>query len=71
MLALKYFVALLAGGFFISATGIVIYDIYAARQLRLLLTRATEGTAGASQTALFRFRPFGPVGWRLAPQPRR
>ena len=71
MLALKYFLALLAGGFFISATGIVIYDIYAARQLRLLLTRATEETAGASETVLFRSRTFGPAGWRLAPQQRR
>lgn len=68
MLAIKYFLTLFASGLFISAVGIVVYDIFAARQLRLLLARAREEESSAPQTAPFVFRPLGPVRWRLAQQ---
>jgi regulator of protease activity HflC (stomatin/prohibitin superfamily) len=68
MLAIKYFLTLLASGLLISAVGIVVYDILAARQLRLLLARAKEEASGASSTTSFAFRPFGPVRWKLAQQ---
>jgi len=66
VIALKYFLTLLATGFFSAAVGIVIFDIYAARQLRLLLMRAADDSA-ISQTPPG-YRPFDRVRWKLARQ---
>jgi regulator of protease activity HflC (stomatin/prohibitin superfamily) len=68
MLALKYLLTLLAGGFFASAAGIVIYDIYLARQLRLLLARTKTDDSSPDEAAFIANRPFGPVRWKLAQQ---
>src|SRR5436305_1323181 len=68
MLAIKYFLTLLASGLFIAAVGIVVYDILAARQLRLLLARAKEEEAGVPAPASFSFHPLGRIRWKLAQQ---
>jgi regulator of protease activity HflC (stomatin/prohibitin superfamily) len=65
MIALKYFLTLLATGFFSAAVGVVIFDIYAARQLRLLLARASADESAASQTPPI-YRPFNRIRWKLA-----
>ncbi|HZV60666.1 MAG TPA: SPFH domain-containing protein [Candidatus Eremiobacteraceae bacterium] len=55
---------LLATGFFSAAVGIVIFDIYAARQLRLLLTRTVDDSAVLQTPPVH--RPFDRVRWKLA-----
>jgi hypothetical protein len=66
MIVLKYFLTLLATGFS-AALGIVIFDIYAARQLRLLLARDAGDDSAVSQTPPV-CRPFDRVRWKLARQ---
>ncbi|GAC1617718.1 MAG: hypothetical protein PVS2B2_12020 [Candidatus Acidiferrum sp.] len=68
MLALKYLLTLLAGGFFATAASVVIYDIYLARQLRLLLARTKKDESSVGEVAFSAQPPFGPVRWRLAQQ---
>lgn len=66
MIALKYFLTLLATGFFSAAVGIVIFDVYAARQLRLLLTRTSHDPAAPQTPPVYGL--FDRVRWKLARQ---
>src|ERR1700687_292271 len=69
MLALKYLLVILGIGLFGSSGALVVYDIYLSSQLRRLLGRRQDETAGelvpAEQGAEVG-RPLRPVRWGLA-----
>src|SRR6202158_839047 len=65
MLALKYLLMILGVGLFGSAGALVMYDVYLAGQLRLLLGRKNTAGAGAENSELIP-RSLGLVRWELA-----
>jgi len=68
MVALKWLLVILGLGLFGSAGALVVYDVYAASQLRRLLKRKSEEEGGVGATSFLPVRPFGPVRWRSAAQ---
>jgi hypothetical protein len=71
MIALKYLLIILGIGLFGSAGALVVYDVYASSQLRRLLRRSSEETAGgasAGATSFLSSGHFGPVRWQRALQ---
>ena len=69
MIALKYLLIILGIGLFGSAGALVAYDVYVSSQLRRLLRRSSEETAGgasAGATSFLSSGPFGPVRWQRA-----
>lgn len=66
MLALKCLLMLLAAGFFSTAAGILIHDIYAARQLRLLLAQNNAEGSRALETASGTRHLIARLRWRFA-----
>jgi regulator of protease activity HflC (stomatin/prohibitin superfamily) len=71
MLALKYLLMILSLGIFVTAAGIVAYDVYQATQLSWLLSRKRkeEGEAAVlPPLGMGTRRPFGPVRWKLGYQ---
>ena len=60
MIALKYLLIILGIGLFGSAGALVVYDVYVSSQLRRLLRRSSEETAGgASEGGSLPSGPFG------------
>src|SRR5258708_34547924 len=71
MIALKYLLIILGIGLFGSAGALVVYDVYASSQLRRLLRRSSEETAGGASAGAARFLSsghFGPGRWQRALQ---
>src|SRR6266853_1839281 len=71
MIALKYLRIILGIGLFGSAGALVAYDVYVSSQLRRLLRRSSEETAGgasAGATSFLSAGHFGPVRWQRALQ---
>jgi hypothetical protein len=69
MIALKYLLVILGIGLFGSAGALLAYDVYVSSQLRRLLRRSSEGTAGgasAGATSFLAAGHFGPVRWQRA-----
>src|SRR5216683_407447 len=69
MIALKYLLIILGIGLFGSAGALVVYDVYVSSQLRRLLRRSSEETAGgasAGATSFLSSGHFGPVRWQRA-----
>jgi regulator of protease activity HflC (stomatin/prohibitin superfamily) len=64
MLALKYLLMLIGLGLLGSATGLVVYDVYVAEQLRRLIKRKANGETGIQLSEPP--SPFVPVRWRQA-----
>src|SRR5216683_1169952 len=71
MIALKYLLIILGIGLFGSAGALVVYDVYASSELRRLLRRSSEESAGgasAGATSFLSSGHFGPVRWQRALQ---
>src|ERR1700687_4669447 len=69
MLALKYLLVILGIGLFGSSGALVVYDIYLSSQLRRLLGRRRDATAGElvpEEQGAEVGRPLRPVRWGLA-----
>src|ERR1700687_1900860 len=69
MLALKYLLVILGIGLFGSSGALVVYDIYLSSQLRRLLGRRRDETAGElvpEEQGAEGGRPLRPVRWGLA-----
>ncbi len=67
MLALKFVLVILSLGAFITAAGIVVYDIYSALQLNWLLARRREEQPATDVPSLADGGgPLGPVRWKQA-----
>jgi regulator of protease activity HflC (stomatin/prohibitin superfamily) len=68
MLALKYLLVILGIGLFGSSGALVVYDIYLSSQLRRLLGRRRNETAGEllPEDSAELHRPLRPVRWGLA-----
>ena len=64
MLALKYLLMLIGLGLLGSATGLVVYDVYVAEQLRRLIKRKANGETDIPLSDPP--PPFAPVRWRQA-----
>ena len=70
MLALKYLLTILGTGLFAAATGIVLYDIYRAAQLRRLLSEASGEASGGGtlQGITARLPRSAAIRWKLGQQ---
>src|SRR6202171_6224142 len=69
MLALKYLLVILGIGLFGSSGALVVYDIYLSSQLRRLLGRRRDETAGElvpEEQGAEVGRPLRPLRWGLA-----